>query len=264
MLMNSQMLNGFGIAITRPTDQAKKLKMLISASGGQTIDFPLIDITGLNDYSTFNKAIANLNKIDWLIFISSNAVQNAMPRIQASYPSLPERCNFAAIGPVTAQELHTFGVQKVLIPRDRFDSESLLSMPEMQDMHNRNVLIVRGIGGREVLAAHLKSRGGIVTFAECYQRINPQTDCQRLKKAYYEDKCHAIVVTSSEAMQHLVLLAQAEDNWHLDQHWLKQIKICVNHARISEHESLKGLQIYIAQMPGDEAMLDCLTKALNP
>jgi len=261
--MNSQMLKGFGIAITRPTDQAKKLKLLIGASGGQTIDFPLIDITGLNDYSTFNAAIENINKVDWLIFISSNAVQNAMPRIQSRFPSLPERCNFAAIGPVTAKELHDFGVEKVLIPDGRFDSESLLSMPEMQHMHNKNVLIVRGVGGREVLAAHLKKRGGNVAFAECYQRINPQTDCHRLKKAYDENKCHAIVVTSSEAMQHLMLLAQAEENWPTEQHWLKQIKICVNHARIAEHENLKGLQIHIAQMPGDEAMLDCLMKALN-
>ncbi len=260
----SARLKGFGIAITRPTDQAKKLKWLIAESGGETIDFPLIEITGLNDYSAFHAAIADLNNIDWLIFISSNAVQNAMPRIQHIYPSLPERCQFAAIGPVTAKELQQFGIKNVLIPEGRFDSESLLTLPEMQSMQGKNVLIVRGVGGRELLADRLKARGANVSFAECYQRINPQTDCQPLKKAYDENKCHAIVVTSSEAMQHLLQLAQAEENWRTENHWLKQIKICVNHARIAEHESIKGLQIHIAETSGDNAMLDCLFKALNP
>ncbi len=40
-------LAGLGVAITRPSDQAKKLTSLIEAAGGHVILFPLIEIVGL-------------------------------------------------------------------------------------------------------------------------------------------------------------------------------------------------------------------------
>src|SRR5688572_9423486 len=99
-------LAGIGIAITRPVDQAKKLSALISEAGGTPISYPLIQITPLHDYSLFESVISHINQYDWAIFISSNAVQNGMPRLlkQGILPQL----QFAAIGPVTAGELQIF------------------------------------------------------------------------------------------------------------------------------------------------------------
>jgi uroporphyrinogen-III synthase len=44
--------------------------------------------------------------------------------------------------------------------------------------------------------------------------------------------------------------------------WLKQLKFCVNHARIAETPSQLGLEVHTASAPGDDAMLACLIKAL--
>jgi uroporphyrinogen-III synthase len=256
--MQTQSLSGFTIVVTRPADQAKKLNALITELGGKVIDFPLIDIAPLNDYAEFNAKIAHLDQYDWLIFISSNAVQNAMPRIEQLWTNkLPSNLKYAAIGPVTAQTLNKFGVKGVLIPEGRFDSEALLTLPPMQEMQGKNVMIVRGVGGRELLANTLKSRGASITFAECYQRLNPQQDCQPIQT----NQCHALVVTSSEAMRHLLSLA---NNQQKDQNdWLRKLKICVNHQRIAEETEGFELQIYVADAPGDEAMLRCLQCALH-
>ena len=112
------MLTGIGIAITRPVDQAKKLAALITDAGGTPILFPLIEITPLSDYSQFEAVISEIDSYDWAIFISSNAVQNGMPRLIKQ--GIPTKLKFAAIGPVTASELQGFGVQDVLVPKRSF------------------------------------------------------------------------------------------------------------------------------------------------
>lgn len=253
-------LKNAGIVITRPLAQATKLNTLISEHGGKAMSFPLIDIVPLQDYSAFDAVINELQKYDWAIFISSNAVQNGMPRVLKQYPTLPKNLKFAAIGPVTATELRQFGAPNVLIPENRFDSESLLGLPEMHHMQGKKVMIFRGIGGREVLADTLTSRGASVTFAECYQRVNPQIDCAQLEALWRNGQCHAIVVTSSEAMRYLLQMT----NNGTDE-WLRNIKICVNHARIAEEASATttNLNIYIAKAPGDPAMLSCLHACLQ-
>ena len=250
--MTIKTLTGIGIAITRPINQAKKLAALIEQAGGTPILFPLIEIEPLKDYSQFEAVTSEIETYDWAIFISSNAVQNGMPRLLKQ--GIPSNLKFAAIGPVTASELQSFGVKDVLIPNDRFDSESLLALDEMHAMQDNKVMIFRGVGGRDVLAESLKARGAQVSFAECYQRINPQTNCDLLANLYREKKLHAIVVTSSEAMRHLLDLAGDAD-------WLQHVTLFVNHARIADLPRQLGLKVLVADAPGDEAMLALLQQA---
>lgn len=262
--MTEKPLSGIGIAITRPTDQANKIAKLIRDAGGAPILFPLIEIAPLNDYSQFEAVISEINNYAWAIFISSNAVQNGMPRLFKQ--CAPLTLKFAAIGPVTSQALIEFGITKVLTPfshiqngdknKARFDSESLLALPEMVDVNNKKVMIFRGQGGREILAETLKKRGAQVAFAECYQRTNPQTDCNLLTQLWRDKKLHAIVVTSSEAMRHLLDLAGDAD-------WLKHVTLFVNHDRIAELPTQKGLKVKVADALGDEAMVKNLISHLT-
>lgn len=256
-------LQHFGIAITRPPAQAQKLSALISEVGGTPIHFPLIDIVPLEDYSVFNHTIETIANFDWAIFISSNAVQNGLPRLLQAQ-QIPSKLQFAAIGPVTAQEILQLGIPHVLTPQIRFDSEALLALPEMQNVNGKQIMIFRGVGGREVLADTLKARGARISFAECYRRINPQQDCTLLKTLWQHKQCHAIVVTSSEAMRHLL---EITDGGRED--WIRNIPICVNHARIAEEAKKFAVgcagdqrTLYVAQAPGDAAMLACLELAL--
>jgi uroporphyrinogen-III synthase len=245
-------LRNIGIAITRPVAQATKLAQLIQKAGGNTISFPLIDITPLDDYSQFEAVISNIAAYDWILFISSNAVQNSLPRLLAH--GIPSHLKFAAIGPTTALTLNEFGIKNVLIPSgNRFDSESLLSLPEMLDMKGKKVMIVRGVGGRDVLANTLTERGAQVTFAECYQRINPQTNSNVLTQAFHDGQLHALVITSSEAMRYLLSMAGKAA-------WLRHVTLCVNHARVAEEAIKAGLTVKIASAPSDEAMFASLVQ----
>lgn len=244
-------LSGRVIAITRPIEQSHILAELIRQQGGTPLLFPLLAIAPLEDYRQFDASLNLLADTDWAIFISTNAVQQAMPRVLQRYPTLPPRLHFAAIGPSTAAELQTFGVRQVLTPQDRHDSEQLLALPQMQAVAGQRIMLFRGVGGRELLAEALSARGAEVVFAECYRRVNPQQDAGDLPRLWQNKQLHALVVTSSEALRNLLELAG-------DAEWLRGSLICVNHARIAELAQRNGLQVATSDAPGDEGMLNCL------
>lgn len=247
-------LAGRTIAVTRPPEQATKLTAAIKAAGGSVISFPLLDIKGLESLDDFHAAVTPLSQFDWAVFISSNAVQHGMPLLQQA--GIPAQLKFAAIGPTTAASLQGFGIAEILTPLERFDSEALLALPALQQMQGQRVLIVRGVGGREVLAETLKQRGADVVFGECYRRVNPQSSAQVLAQAYDNGKLQGIVVTSSEALRFLLDLAQ-------DAAWLKATPLFVNHARIAEQAKAAKLTVYCSGVAGDTAMLDLLQSELS-
>jgi uroporphyrinogen-III synthase len=245
-------LQGLHIAVTRPMAQAQSLCRTIAAQGGTPIPYPLLAVTAIDDYAQFNQQLTKLATTDWAIFISSNAVDFAMPRVVEHYPKLPSQLQFAAIGPQTAEALAPYGVDKVLIPHQRYDSETLMSLPEMQNVAGKTVMIFRGVGGRELMGDTLKARGAQVYFAESYQRINPQTDTRLLDHYWQQGKLDALVVTSSEAMRYLLILADKAP-------WLALVTLCVNHERIAELPKAHGLKVLVAEAPGDAAMMQCLS-----
>lgn len=247
-------LSGRHIAITRPPAQATKLTQAILAAGGEVLSFPLLEIAPLADHSAFQQAVTPLSGFDWVIFISSNAVEHGMPLLRQQ--GLPPGLRFAAIGPVTAQALQAQGIPEVLTPEGRFDSEALLALPAFQQMQGQRVLIVRGVGGRELMAETLMARGASVVFGECYCRVNPQRSDQLLQAAYADGQLHAVVITSSEALRFLLDLAAKS-------YWLQQVPLFVNHARIAEQAAAHGLTVFSANQPGDPAMLALLQSQLS-
>lgn len=249
-------LSGRHIVVTRPQDQAKRLTALIEQAGGKVIPFPLIAIAPLEDYTRFQHQLDKLADYDWAIFISSNAVQFGVPRMLERLGKCPANLRFAAIGPTTAAELKKFRIDDTLIPNDRFDSESLLALPEMQNVHSRKIMIFRGEGGREILADTLKDRGAHVEFAECYRRTNPQSESALLDAHWRRGELDALVVTSSEAMRHLLQIAEGAE-------WLSSVPLCVNHDRVADLPRQMGLRFAVAGTSGDDAMLDCLKRVLS-
>jgi uroporphyrinogen-III synthase len=244
-------LSGCGIAITRPLDQAQPLADLVRRAGGEPVLFPLLEIVAVDDYAAFEGVVDRLESFDWAFFISTNAVQHGLPRLLARR-ALPSSLRCAAVGPATAAELGAFGIPRVLIPSGRFDSESLLNLPEMQAVAGKRCVIFRGVGGRDVLAQTLRERGAEVEFAECYQRANPMRDAGELARLWQNDGLQALVVTSSEALRNLLALAGRGADW------LQATPLFVNHPRIAETAAAQGLQAITAAAPGDAGMLETL------
>lgn len=247
--MSAVPLAGLGILITRPAHQSEHLADLIRQAGGKPILFPALEIVDVADLQPLNALIDRLGQFDLAIFISPNAVNKAMNLIRAQR-SLPVRLQIAAIGKGSAKVLAQYGVQEVITPKQRFDSEALLALPQMQAVAGKRVVIFRGDGGRELLGDELSRRGALLEYAECYRRQKPQADNGKLLYLWARNELNAITVTSSEVLHNLFDLVGK-----LGQQWLKKTPVFVPHARIYETAQEMGLQQVFVTEAGDEGLV---------
>src|SRR5512146_2290146 len=195
-------LAGRGIIVTRPAHQAGLLANLIRRAGGNPVLFPTLGISDAGDPKALNALIDRLDDFDFAIFVSPNAVEKAM-RLITARRVLPPGLRLAAIGHGGRRALERFGVTGIIAPREKFDSEALLELPEFNDVAGKRIVIFRGAGGRELLGKTLAARGAGVEYAECYRRVRPDVDAAPLLGAWARGKLHAIIVTSSEGLHNL-------------------------------------------------------------
>ncbi|MGO9445319.1 MAG: uroporphyrinogen-III synthase [Thiobacillaceae bacterium] len=247
--MSEAPLVGKTIVITRPKEQAGHLAELIRQAGGEAVLFPLIEIQDPTDSQTLDERIDRLNDYDLAVFVSPTAVTRGIARITRRH-TLPPTLQIAAIGQGSARELRRLGVAEVLVPEHRFDSAALLSLPEMQQMTGKRVVIFRGEGGRELLADTLRMRGATVDYAECYRRARPTLPATDLVKRALETEIHGLVITSSESLRNLLEMVGESGNA-----WLRTTPIFVPHPNIQLAGRDAGLSLVIVLEGGDEALL---------
>lgn len=245
----SRPLEGRNIVVTRPEHQAHELAVLIQDAGGATTLFPVLEIRDVDDLKPLLDIVERLDEFDLAVFISPNAVNKAMNLI-TEHRDLPRGLRYAAIGRASVNELTRFGVADVIAPARRFDSETLLEMPELQQMAGRRVVIFRGDGGRELLGDTLRARGAQVEYAECYRRSRPNLDAAPLLKAWARDELDAITVTSSEGLRNLYEMIGAPAR-----QWLRKTPVFVPHARIAQVARELGLARVIVTEPADEGLI---------
>jgi len=246
-------LSGRGIVVTRPAHQAADLVELIAAAGGYAILFPTIEIVAVSESQALTELIDRLDTFDIAIFVSPNAVSQAMRLIRARR-ELPPRLALATIGRGGVRELERYGATRVAAPA-RFDSEALLDLPEMREVAGKRIVIFRGEGGRELLGDTLTARGAAIEYAQCYRRTRPHVDATPLLKAWERNHLHAITATSSDGLRNLVELVGKSAS-----PWLRQTPLFVPHPRIEHAARELGFATVVLTAQGDAGLVRGLTQ----
>lgn len=241
------------IVLTRPAGQNETLAAQIRAAGGAPWIFPLLEIAPTDRPAALAQCIEGLRDYAIAIFVSPNAVRYALPPVLQRYGRWPAGLTAATVGPGSAAALQQHGVQQVLAPSDRFDSESLLALMSQQNMNAKRVLIFRGQGGREVLAEGLRAQGAQVDYAECYRRSRPQSDAAALAQAAARNEIDALIITSSEALRNLHFMLQPRPAQPL-----LQLPMFVPHARIADNARRIGHTDIHTTAPGDAGLWSAL------
>lgn len=192
------------ILVTRPQAQSANLIGLIEQAGGNPISFPVISIKALprDDWSSLL-----LDHAHWLIFVSRNAVECFLAGWQQG---LPAQLKLAAVGDGTASAMREAGLPVDCQPVTSNGSEGLLQMPAMQTMQDKQVVIIRGVGGRELLADTLTERGASISYVEVYRRALAQHEHTACINAMHADKVICTSVTGLDNLCRILAGFRAE------------------------------------------------------
>jgi uroporphyrinogen-III synthase len=249
MDMAAHPLEGLHVVVTRPAGQAAHLAEALVDLGARPVLFPVLSIFALDDTGPLQDVAIRLDEFDWACFVSPNAVEKALAVILARR-SWPAGLRVATVGRSSEMALAKFGVANVVAPRERFDSEALLELPELQEMSGRRVVVFRGDGGRELLGDVLTQRGAEIEYVTCYRRGKPDLDPAPLIKLWGDGRLDAITVTSSEGLRNLVDMVGK-----LGQTWLKKTPLFVPHQRIAGLARALGCHETILTGAGDEGLI---------
>lgn len=197
-----------GVLVTRPAGQAAALCRLLEDAGLAAHVLPTLAIEALDTAAPIGALRAAL-PCRLAIFISANAVRHALPVIDA-VGGLPADCTIAAVGAASAAALRDAGFADVLTPAQRFDSEGLLALPELQTVTGRRVVIFRGQQGRRLLAQTLTARGATLHEVVCYRRRTATDGAARLSVWLAGGALAVLTATSRAGYDALLELAGAQ------------------------------------------------------
>ncbi|OGT29972.1 MAG: hypothetical protein A3E87_09555 [Gammaproteobacteria bacterium RIFCSPHIGHO2_12_FULL_35_23] len=177
------------ILVTRPDESGQTLCELLQATGFIPVYFPTLAIHPLDIDKTTTKNI--LAKAHLIIFTSPNAVKYGAALVSKG-------AQVVAIGPGTAKALAAY--QLAVDFPEEFNSEGLLKHLSLTNLIQKNVVIIKGVGGRELLAEGLKALEATVQTIEVYRRDVPD----QIMSDEILTQVSIIVVTSCEALINLL------------------------------------------------------------
>lgn len=252
--MDEAKLAPIKVLVTRPEHQAQGLCQALEKTGATPLPFPVLEIANPQESVKIQATLQHIDTFDWLIFISANAVDRAFSIMQEADVKLPDSCKLAAVGRSTANKLKALNFEnKIVMPAERFDSEGLLALDELNDVADGKILIIRGEGGRETLGEALKQRGAVVEYMEVYRRVKPDVKLDSLDK----DRPDIAIVTSNQGLQNFWQMANKKQ-----QQWLKKLPLVVMSERNRGYAKKIGYQgaIMVAPQQSDEGLLAALTQ----
>jgi len=253
--MTIMKLNNKRILITRPNQQADHLSSLITNYGGISVKFPTVEIQPLSRTNELTECFNRIGRYNFIIFISRSAAKIAIEQFVKNV-DLIKHIQLVAIGPSTAKELSSYNLKNIIFPLDDADTEGLLNLEEMQsdNVSDKNILIIRGIGGRQLLAKSLKERGAIVDYIEIYERKLPVYEEHEINKIWHDNNPDAVVVTSNEVLNNLIVLLNNNTKK------LLTIPLVTMSERIAEYAREKGFvsTISVVREKSDDGILTSL------
>ena len=248
------------VVITRPRAQADALAQQVAALGREVEVLPLLEISPLPDQSALAATLADLARYAMVAFVSPNAIDAAFAHIS----QWPRAVTLAVLGEGSRAALARHGLDDgnatIVSPLDpaRSDSENLLQSLDLAALGGKQVLIVRGESGRELMADGLRMAGAIVTTVAAYRRSVPALTPQlRERLTRLLARPNDWIITSSEALRGLLALARELDPAEAVSK-LQHQHLIIPHARIAETAASLGLTRITLCGSGDERLLAAL------
>ncbi|HYO24295.1 MAG TPA: uroporphyrinogen-III C-methyltransferase, partial [Lacipirellulaceae bacterium] len=199
-------LSGTTVMVTRPAHQADGLAETLESLGAGVVVQPAIEIGPPADWSAVDAAIAEMDRVQWIVFSSANGVRAFLDRIVAVGRDLRAlgHVGIAAIGPATGAALQEYHLRCDVQPEE-YRAEALAEALIPRAAGGR-VLLVRASRGRETLAEALTRSGAEVVQAVAYERRDVRAPRAEAAAALAAGKIDWVTVTSSAIARSLAAM----------------------------------------------------------
>lgn len=185
---------------------------------------------------------------DIVFFMSVHAVRCGLGHVRNSLDAA--RC--FAVGRATADALRAEGIES-RVPETGESTEDLLALPELREVSDANIVIVRGEGGREKLAEELEARAAQVECLDVYRRIRNRQGMMDLQDAFRDalQDVDTVVIGSGDGVRALADLVAMDGRGELN--------LIVPSKRVADVALELGFAtLSISDGASDEAVISCL------
>ncbi len=208
------------VLIVRPPHADDPLIAELATLGCQVFECPVMRIA---PFAADNSAlIARLRRLDdyhKAIFVSRRAAQLSLSWCDRQGRPWPPHLQCFAVGERSAEPLRARRIA-VNVPACGANSEMLLALPELQQVSGQRVLILRGEGGRTLLADTLAARGADVDYCDLYRRVVDVGQTRQLQNLLASKSQLLVVIHSVELMYAVRQVLGAESQSLLAHHCL--------------------------------------------
>ncbi|MDX1705878.1 uroporphyrinogen-III synthase [Pseudidiomarina sp.] len=213
------------VLILRPADQAAELQQALQRRAGEQqleLNTEAASMVAISSYDDPNHSLTEILSANWdaALMVSVNAAQYFAQQAHQWAPGLPmPAARWYAVGPTSARAIKAVVGRPVTCSWRRHNSDTLLALPELKHIADQRWLLVRGHGGRELLADTLRARGAEVTYLEVYQR-QPQPVSPTIMTRWQREM-NGIMVSSAEQLGYFLAAVPKEGlSWLTSCYWV--------------------------------------------
>ncbi len=235
-------LSGQSVLVTRPQERCNGLIRALLRQGACVNCIPLLHLQPVPISLPPNPGM----ELPALVFVSSAAVRYGLPPVAKLLQQRLKTCTIYAVGQATQASLSAQGLH-AQIPESA-TSEGLLALPGF--LQHPLVWIIRGLGGRTLLAEALRQHGATVHYIEVYQRQVPEHAAAAISQLLLTTPPHWVILASLDTA--LQWKNCAGPFWNTPQ-------LLVVSTRIQNHLlALGARRVYSADTVADEDLVSAL------
>ena len=247
-------LFGKRILVTRARAQASEFADLLEANGAEVIQFPTINIQPIENMLR-SENMPPLDKYDWVIFTSINAVEIFYERLRGNGKDVRVLggTKICAVGPKTVEALNAIGIQPDFVPTH---SRGGAIAAEIEDISGKKILLPRAKIATADLPNGLRERGAHVDDVPLYDTVKVASkDHETIEADLLKGKIDLVTFTSSSTVTNFLEMFPA----HAPTVLLTDVKVAVIGPTTQKTAMEYGIQV---DMIAKEASVESLVEAI--
>ncbi|RRN00978.1 uroporphyrinogen-III synthase [Bibersteinia trehalosi] len=249
------------ILVTRPDERGQQLVNMLAERQIFAIHQPILRIEAGNALPQLPSVLARLNAGDYVFAVSKNAVDFAVKALKETGFRWRSDLTYLAVGQGTANYFCSQAELSVRYPIESENSEGLLNLAGMQNLANKQVVILRANTGREYFSEQVQLRGAKVETVECYRRLLWAEDLPEKMSLAKRSGIDTLVITSGEILS--ILFTQTLET---DRDWLLASRLIVVGRRVANLAIKLGWQsdlITISEKADNYSLLESVLQGMK-